>query len=153
MIINSSVLKLLPYRLQRMVNFGVRVRLNGQELVIPSSMHEGLQNVFWAKSWKAEVIECLFNADDGLFVDVGANVAQTLLDLHLVKPEAHYLGFEPNIACVNYLNELIRMNSLSNYRVVPVGLAKGNNCRPLFRHKGELTDSCGSIISDLRPGR
>lgn len=153
MIINLSVLKLMPYRLQRMVNFGVRVRLNGQELVIPASMHDGLQNVFWTRSWKTEVIDCLVNADDGLFVDVGANVGQTLLDLYLVNPEAHYLGFEPNVACVDYLNELIRINSLPNYRIVPVGLAEESNCRLLFRHQEALTDSCGSIISDLRPSR
>lgn len=161
MILNLSMLKFLPYRLQRSIAYRlpsvssvyIRTELNERELVIPASTRDGLQNVFWVKSWKTEVIESLVNTDDGIFIDVGANVGQTLLDLHLVKPEAHYLGFEPNVACVTYLNDLILMNSLSNYRIVPVGLAEESNCRLLFRPKEALTDSSGSIISDLRPER
>ena len=93
MIINLSAFKFMPYRLRKTINVHVRVRLNGQELVIPASLNDAIQNVFWTKSWRTEIIERLVDADNGLFVDVGANVGQTLLDLHLAQPKTSYIGF------------------------------------------------------------
>ncbi len=153
MLINLPALKLMPKRLRMMINLRVSVRLNGQELVIPSSMDNGLQNVFWTKSWKAEVIERLVDEDVGVFVDVGANVGQTLLDLYLTHPRTSYVGFEPNVVCVNYLKDLIKVNLIANCLIVPIGLAEENKCRSFFRHKEAPTDTSGSIISDLRPSR
>lgn len=151
MLINVSLFKLMPYRLRKALKFEVRVRLNRREFKIPASIEDGIQNVFWTKSWKTEIIERLVDRNKGIFVDVGANVGQTLLDLHLVHPKTDYVGFEPNCACASYLKELIQINSIQNCQIVPVGLADRVMCMPLFRHKDALTDSCGSIISDLRP--
>lgn len=153
MLINSSVLKFMPDRLRRTVNVRVRVRLNGRELVIPASMDDGLQNVFWTGSWKTEVVGRLVDAGDGSFIDVGANVGQTLLDLYLTHPETRYVGFEPRVACISYLRELIRVNSIENYQIIPVGLAEESECRQLFSFKYWPTDPHASIISDLRPNR
>jgi len=153
MLINLAALKFLPHRLRGLINLRVRVKLNEQELVIPASMADGFQNVFWTKSWKAEVIERLVDDDIGVFIDVGANVGQTLLDLYLTRPRTRYIGFEPNVACVGYLKELIQVNSFQNCQIIPVGLAEESMCRPLFRHKYAPTDPCGSIISSLRPSR
>ena len=82
MIINERLFRLMPYRLKRQININVQVSLNGCDLVIPAAMPDGLQNIFWKKSWKTYLIERLVQVGEGLFVDVGANVGQTLLDLH-----------------------------------------------------------------------
>jgi len=143
----------MPPRLRYMINIHVRTNLNGKELVIPANLESALENLSWTKSWKTEIIEALIDTNDVLFIDVGANVGQTLLDLHLTQPKTSYLGFEPNVVCVNYLNELIQKNSIQNYKIVPVGLAAESKCMQFFRHKDSPTDTCGSIISDLRPER
>jgi hypothetical protein len=88
----------------------MRVRLNRQEVIVPVDGDDTLQNVFWAKSWKTELIERLLGPESGLFVDVGANLGQTLLDLWSINPNIPYLGFEPNLACICYLKELIQIN-------------------------------------------
>jgi FkbM family methyltransferase len=154
MLIDQSVLRLMPYRLRKILNARVRVSLMGHKLVIPiGSNNEGLQNVFWTRSWKTEIIERLVDTGMGVFVDVGANVGQTLLDLHLTHPKTPYVGFEPNVTCANYLKDLIRSNAFQNYSIIPAGLADESKIVPLYRHKDSPTDLCATILSDLRPGR
>ena len=106
-----------------------------------------------AKNWRSEVIRRLVDSDNGVFIDVGANVGQTLLDLRSVYPDLPYVGFEPNTSCVVQLRRLIEQSSLRNCRIVPIALAAETSVVPFYRHEGSLTDQCGTIIGDLRPRR
>jgi len=131
----------------------VRVNRAGQGLVIPISVDGGLDHIYWTKSWKTELIERLVNKDGGAFIDVGANIGQTLLDLRTVHAEVQYMGFEPNSTCIVYLKRLILANGFSNCLIVPVGLADENRILSFYRLKDAPTDSCGTILSELRPDR
>jgi FkbM family methyltransferase len=91
--------------------------------------------------------------ENGLFVDVGANIGQTLLDLQLVHPSVPYLGFEPNLVCAAYLRELIAVNQFKNCAILPLGLASEAKVSALFLQPGDDTDSCATLVSDLRPAR
>jgi len=55
-------------------------------------------------------------------LDIGVNVGQSLLDIKELLPKSTYYGFEPNPACVFYVNELIRLNDLPRSFVLPFGL-------------------------------
>lgn len=153
MIVNVATLKKVPYRLRKFVDLKVRAKLNGVDMIIPAQLDDGVENAFWTRSWKTEIIERYVDPEQGAFIDVGANVGQTLLDLRLVKPNVTYVGFEPNVVCVNYLHQLIQLNRLRNCQIVPVGLAEKTSCRVFFRHAGAQADSRGSIIAELRPDR
>jgi len=122
-------------------------------LNIPVYVSAGFEYAVWRQSWKTEVIRRLVNPDGGVFVDVGANIGQTVLDLFSSHPSARYVGFEPNVSCVFYLKELIRVNSFGRCHVIPAALSNVNGCLQLFRHKGSQQDTCATIIPDLRPGR
>jgi len=37
---------------------------------------------------------------DGVFIDIGMNLGQTLIKLKCVDPNIRYFGFEPNPGCV-----------------------------------------------------
>jgi FkbM family methyltransferase len=128
-------------------------QMSRQEVVIPVIRTGGFKNVSWAMSWKSEILAHFVDAASGSFIDVGANLGQTLLDLYSISPKIAYIGFEPNIACAAYLKKLIQINVLRNYRVIPVALSDQNICRPLYLRRGKLTDPCGSVIPDLRPNR
>lgn len=82
----------------------------------------------------------------GVFVDVGANIGQTLLALKSVHPESWYVGFEPNSACAFYINQLIRKNAFKNTHIVPVGLSDENRVAPLWISKG-YTAGAGSTLA------
>ena len=146
-------LKFIPVRLQKYLDVLVQVNLENQPLFIPLDANGGVENIAWVKSWRTEVIKRLMQKTDRVFIDVGANIGQTLLDLHLTHPKAHYFGFEPNINCVNYLQKLIQANALLNYLLVPVGLSEKNQILPLYRQQGLLNDSGGTILPNLRPDK
>ncbi len=153
MIINSSLFRYIPYRLKRMLKLNVVVNFERQALTIPTNIDGSLRNIYWKRSWKTDVIERFLEGETGLFIDVGANVGQTLIDLRLVKPGYYYIGFEPNSSCVSYLKSIIQLNSLEHYQVFPIGLSDRAVCLPLFRHKDSQSDPAASIVPNLRPGR
>jgi FkbM family methyltransferase len=121
-------------------------------LKTPFCVTTGFDNINWHRSWKTLLIERLFSAENGAFIDVGANVGQTLIDVYSTQPRARYLGFEPNVSCVFYLNQLLDLNSLAGWVVLPVALADAPRCLPLYRHKGDQEDASGTLRDDLRPG-
>lgn len=131
----------------------IRVNRTGHGLIIPISVDGGLEHFYWTESWKIELIERLVNKDGGIFIDVGANIGQTLLDLRTVHAEVHYMGFEPNAACIVYLKRLILANGFSNCLIVPVGLADENRVLSFYLLKDGPTDPRGTIFSELRPDR
>lgn len=131
----------------------LRVNYDCPKFIIPFCVSTGFNNIYWKKSWKTEVFERLVDTDDGVFIDVGANVGQTLVDVLVPHPMAHYIGFEPNVSCVFYLKELIQANSFNNCQIIPTGLADKTTCLSLYRTKDLIDDSGATIISDLRPDR
>ena len=111
-------------------------------------------NVFWLPTWKTDVIKRLVSPDDGAFIDVGANVGQTVLDVLSSHPTVQYIGFEPNPACVFYLRTLIKLNEFNNCQLIPVGLSDETKCVPFYLSKdADSSDTRATVLRDLRPSR
>ncbi len=68
-------------------------------------------------------LEQIFPRVRGTFIDVGANIGQTLLKVVTIDPDRDYIGFEVSTFCNHYLDELIALNGLSRCMVVPIGLS------------------------------
>ncbi len=158
MVIRQSVLRFMPGRLRAMlikildIQAKMRANLDGQQFIIPLVRNREVDYMFfWTRSWKTDLIQRLANTD-GIFVDIGANIGQTLLDLRITHPAVRYVGFEPNVTCSSYLKELIRANKFENCPIIPLGLSEENRVLPLCRRKDLSTDSAGTILSDVRPG-
>lgn len=77
------------------------------------------------------VIERLLSRP-GAFVDVGANLGQTLGKVLEVDRDRAYIGFEPQIAACFYLNRFIRDNGLHSARVLPIGLSSKSGLREFY---------------------
>jgi hypothetical protein len=58
--------------------------------------------------WMIDLLKIVLPIGNKSFVDVGINVAQTLLKLKSVSPEINYIGFEPNPVYTNYGAKLIK---------------------------------------------
>ena len=87
----------VPYRLLRLVQSEVKLRLGARTVDVPTTPIESLAFLYWEPSWKAEIIRAVLAKRPGVFLDVGANVGTTLLDyLACDHPPASYVGFEPN---------------------------------------------------------
>jgi FkbM family methyltransferase len=83
--------------------------------------------------------------------DVGENIGQTLFKVKSLDPHRAYVGFEPNPFCVEYANEVIRINGFDHCQILPVGLADQATVVRFFAI--DDADSAGSIVEGWRPGQ
>lgn len=146
------VIKLLiRLNLLRFFNLSYKLPISGNKIKIPIINGMGKENLILSESWMTKVIKQLFALKKGIFVDVGVNVGQTLIKVRSVDMDVNYIGFEPNPACVYYVNELIRLNSLRNTVVVPVGISDVNQLLTLNFYSDGVLDSSASIVENFRP--
>ena len=121
------------------------IRRNGFTYKIPLFHGMGRWLFFQKDKWRSKVFKTITTNNESNVVDIGINVGQSLLDFHEFMPEANYIGFEPNPACVFYLNELIRRNSLRNKTILPFGLNEKKEVLKLMS-KG-WDDASSSVVS------
>lgn len=106
---------------------------------------------FWEPTWKAALISRFLTASPGVFLDVGANVGQTLLDYCASPSRSGYLGFEPNPACAARLREIIKSSALEDCSVVPAALSAAAGIIQLHLSSNAQTDTCATHVGELRP--
>ena len=138
--------------------FSVPVKRLGLSMKIPLggsgvNLNDTLSHFKWAGSWKANVFERLVQGNRPVFVDIGANIGQTLLEIFATHPDARYVGFEPILACAAYLTKVIEANEWESATILASALGADEGVIALYRHSGSITDSCATVLEDLRPGR
>ena len=135
------------------VNFTVRTVINGRKYKIPLINGLGWSNLFSQELWMLDVLKSLY-AEGGLqksaFIDVGINVGQTLLRVKSIDNNIEYYGFEPNPACVYYLQKLISTNYINQVNVIPAAIARQTGITKLISINGNDTDASASIIESFR---
>lgn len=132
-------------------NFTISHSRNGKKVFVPIIKSHGSENLHLSEMWMCEVLSRLLALKDGLFIDVGVNVGQTLIKLKLVNSDVPYIGFDPNPICIFYTKELIELNGFSNTRLVPVGISDKDEIVTLFFYTDGDSDSSASIVKDFRP--
>lgn len=58
-----------------------------------------------------------------LFIDVGVNIGQTLIKIKSIQPNVEYIGFDPSIKCISYVQSLQSLNDLNNSTLLAVGIS------------------------------
>lgn len=149
MLVSQNALRLLPYRLRKMLDLRTRVNVGGREVVIPTWLDDSFQHLRWEPSWRTELFARLVDPGAGAFLDVGANIGQTLLDLLAAAPGAEYYGFEPNPVCVRYVEDLIRVNGCERHSIISVGLSDEARLLTLYTFDNP-SDSAGTLVEGLR---
>ncbi|MBT1702832.1 FkbM family methyltransferase [Chryseosolibacter indicus] len=133
----------------------INFKISQAGVVIPVSGGIGYTNlVLGSEKWFNDLLNKLSMLEDfkdGLFVDVGTNIGQTLIKLKRVNANFRYIGFEPNPYCFHYLTTLIEANRWENCFVIPAALSDKNALLKLII--GNKIDAEGSIIAGLRPGK
>jgi FkbM family methyltransferase len=103
------------------------------------------------ETWMIDLLMLLLPEQAGVFLDVGVNLGQTLIKLKALDPQRPYVGFEPNPACVFYVNELIKANQFVDCTLLPIGLFTEDTVLALAFIDAGMADSAGSLISNFRP--
>jgi FkbM family methyltransferase len=128
----------------------VKRTIKGQTVIPPFALDDTFQNPRVSISWRSELFERLVFPEHGAFLDVGANIGQTLLTLHLTQPKTIYFGFEPNLECLNYIAKIISTNSLQHHVILPIALAEKAKIAPLYMYDNSPIDQDATLIPDLR---
>jgi FkbM family methyltransferase len=143
--------QLVSYRILRRCFKTIKVRLPARRIAVPSRDPNCLSSLFWEFSWKTQVIGAALALRPGTFLDVGANVGQSLFDYLATGANSAYFGFEPNIRCATYLSALIRRNALDRATLVPVALGDAASLLELHTPSESETDSAAFIHAFVRP--
>lgn len=123
-----------------------RIHVSGNNLKPPALLT-------WEHGWKAEIIRRIFDIDEGDFIDIGANVGQTLIDFHAAGAGRRYIGFEPNPNSFTSLCIFAQENNFESCVILPVGLSDSMSVLNLYSAVGATTDSGASLVADLRGSR
>ncbi|MEQ8362614.1 MAG: FkbM family methyltransferase [Cyclobacteriaceae bacterium] len=118
---------------------------------IPLQAGIGFDHLFEKEIWMTVVLKkVLALKPNEAFVDVGVNLGQTLLKVKSTNLNIQYIGFEPNMTCVAYVNKLISRNGLGSVQIFPVGISDNDGHAVLYHASDKLEDSSASIIKEFR---
>lgn len=125
----------------------------GVHLRVPLMRSSLAPLIWWSPQLKGRAIKVILSRFAGDFIDVGANIGQTLIDFVYSQSSERYFAFEPNRACARILEEIIVRNRLQRCTVLPTGLADIAGTYQLYLGTTTRLDTRATIHSDLRPAR
>lgn len=124
---------------------------------IPYRMPGYLLNPLWLaqggadyEPWLDNVFGAAFRCREGAFLDVGANIGQTMLKVLAIDRSRQYVGFEPQVMCSAIVQKFIQDNGLTKHTILPIGLSTENKTVKLLMREGDF-DSTASIVESFRP--
>lgn len=140
-------LKILKYLI-----LTLKIEVNKNKVIIPINGGIGFNNLDISELWMIEILKFFHLDQRGVFIDVGANIGQTLIKYRTVYSKASYIGFEPNVSCVHYMESLIYQNKWSNIHIIPAGIAEKTELGILEHYTDEIVDSSASVVKNYREG-
>jgi FkbM family methyltransferase len=160
-VISDTILHATPYpmrrfaiRLLKAMDARLRRRVDSKSLLIPlPDLWHCDPVLFWRPSWSTEIFRVLLQMRPGAFIDIGANMGQTMLDLLFIEPSRTYVGFEPNPVCAGYLSQLVAENEFSNLTVIASALGQEATLRALHLQRGRVIDDAATLVTEVRPNR
>lgn len=140
----------MEFSLQRVVTWKGKcspVARDGEAIALPSSH---TTNIGWSKlGFKSALLHRLRKYCNTLqFVDVGANVGQTLLEVGSSNPDLEYFGFEPNPHAFTCLQELVEQLGVKAH-LYP--WACGDSSVPAHLYSSSAADDSATLIPNIRP--
>jgi FkbM family methyltransferase len=133
--------KLLPR-----LNLTFQVRVGERRFRVPVT--QGIRLHPDLEPWLDLLLRKVLTARPGGFVDVGANLGQTLLKVKALFPAVDYSGFEPNPRCYCYVKDLIALNELPACRIYPFALGEAPAVVELFQSSD--VDQAASVVEGFR---
>tara|TARA_S200000501_G_scaffold370336_1_gene411340 strand:+ start:281 stop:1237 length:957 start_codon:yes stop_codon:yes gene_type:complete len=149
--------RIIPALLRRVglsqyFNFLFKTKFDEVLVNIPTIGGIGEELLREEKNWKYDLLKILFKEKkEYIFVDVGANIGQTFLQLLLAlgsnKNKLQYYAFEPNIDCYFILKKFVFSN-VKNAVLFPWALSARNDYEKIYLI--DKYDSGGAIIPEIR---
>ncbi|HST09255.1 MAG TPA: FkbM family methyltransferase [Terriglobales bacterium] len=100
--------------------------------------------------WLDAIIKIVLQCREGAFLDVGANLGQTMFKVLALDSSRQYVGFEPQIACCLMLQRFLDENHITSFSILPVGLFNTNRVMKIHGG-GSDYDATASVVDGFRP--
>lgn len=131
------------------VNLSKKIVYGSTRIIVPVINGLGYPNLFLKPDWLSLLINHFFTTDGESFIDVGANIGQTLIAVKCADKKIQYVGFEPSASCNYYLKRLIQRNEFTDTHVYNFALS--DRLRESFLETNGEADPTGSLVERLRP--
>lgn len=122
------------------------VKLNDRKFKIPIIKEMGMNNLMMDEFWMLDILKRIGLNEDDVFIDIGANVGQTLLKINAVYKDLNCVCVEPLTACHSYLEKLMIINNINNGIVYPYGLSDQEGIKKINIHFDEPADRSASFL-------
>ena len=122
-----------------------------ENVAVPVVGGQGLRHFLRFEDETFAILSVLINLSPGVFVDIGANIGQTLIKAKSVNAALEYVGFEPSPAAYAYTDGLIQLNHFENCTLLPIGVADRRTLVDLFF--AHATDAAATIVAGFWTGR
>jgi len=136
-------IKILKY-----LNLVVSKKKYGRIFKIPIYSKIGISNLIENEPWLYFLLNNLKREGYDTIIDVGVNIGQTLIKVKSIGNEINYIGFEPNVHCLNYTNKLIEINQIPHSAIYPIGLSDKKGIEILYADNE--TASGATVLKDFR---
>ncbi len=150
MVYASSLVARSLNRLNLLGLFRVGYKLNILNHVFKIPIIENKEGLIYhlgvGEPYLLQVFRHLYEVKNYTFLDAGVNFGQTLLKIKAVDSDAAYIGFEPSGLCSYYTSHLIKVNKISNAKLIRCALS--NNTGVLTLHAQSEGDTRATIIEN-----
>lgn len=131
------------------INFHKKIRLNESFYKIPVMRGLNTSLLKIRPGFKTDLLEYISSKIKiDCFMDIGANIGQTMLEVYAWKKDIKYYGFEPSSTAFELLKELVRVNTLPA-ELFPC--ACSSDSRPIKLFSFSETDVCATMTPEFRP--
>ena len=146
MVFIYRILRLLLITVSRRITFGahtysVRGIYANKFAIAATGSHE---------AWLDDTFGELLSLREGAFIDIGANVGQTLIKILAHEKYRQYIGFEPQIACCFFIEQFILQNNIKSHKILPIGLSNHTGLLKLHMRRSSY-DPTASMVETFRP--
>jgi FkbM family methyltransferase len=96
------------------------------------------------------VLRSILQCREGTFLDVGANLGQTMFKILALDSRRQYVGFEPQVACCFMIQRFLDENRLTNFTILPVGLSNSDRFKTILSGQTDY-GAIASVVDGFRP--
>lgn len=134
------------------INYEIKLTKYGVNIKIPVISGIGRAHLDDHEPHIFEILKFLVqNYPNLMLIDVGVNIGQTLIKFaSLSGKDCYYIGFEPNVHAVNYVEKLVEANEYKNALLIPVALGSEAQIGELLVSSKTGVDPAASLNSEFR---
>ncbi len=121
--LGAQIARIRAHALRMRRQFGAKLRLGARAYRVPGYFANVVEVDALNEPEVHAVISRILAEREGVFIDVGVNLGQTLGSVLSIDPGRAYLGFEPQVSACFFVQKFLQDNALSQAQVLPVGLA------------------------------